>query len=106
VWDYGSIESHLRLRSIFFLKLAWFLTAAPAGSNATSGSIHHLGNPGQNAAASGAYTAYELLSDECHTQDPEVFLEFGEPHRPSLKELLIWLLKVSPVRRLLFTSDY
>jgi hypothetical protein len=74
--------------------------------NATSGSIYHLGNPGQNTAASGAFTAYELLSDDCHTQDPQVFLEFGEQHRPSLKELLIWLLSVSPERLLLFTSDY
>jgi hypothetical protein len=74
--------------------------------DATSGSVYHLGTPGQNTAASGAYTAYELLSDECHSQDPQVFLEFDQSHVPSLKELLLWLLESSPERLLLFTSDY
>ena len=72
----------------------------------TAGSIYHLGNPGQNTGRSGAFTAYELLSDECHAQDPPVFLEFAQSHVPSLKELLLWLLESSPDGLLLFTSDY
>jgi hypothetical protein len=74
--------------------------------DATAGSMYHLGNPGQNTASSGAFTAYELLSSECHAQDPPVFLEFGQSHVQSLKELLLWLLNASPTGRLLFTSDY
>jgi hypothetical protein len=74
--------------------------------DATAGSIYHLGNPGQNTAPSGAFTAYELLSSECQAQDPPVFLEFGQSHVQSLKELLLWLLSASPTGRLLFTSDY
>lgn len=74
--------------------------------DATTGSMYHLGNPGQNTAPSGAFTAYELLSGECHAQDAPVFLEFGQSHVQGLKELLLWLLDASPAGRLLFTSDY
>jgi hypothetical protein len=74
--------------------------------DATASSMYHLGNPGQNTAPSGAFTAYELLSSECHAQDPLVFLEFGQSHVQSFKELLLWLLDASPTGRLLFTSDY
>jgi hypothetical protein len=74
--------------------------------DATAGSMYHLGNPGQNTAASGAFTAYELLSDECLEQDPMVFVELGKSHAHGLKELLLWLLDSSPAGRLLFTSDY
>jgi hypothetical protein len=74
--------------------------------DARAGSIYHLGNPGQNAAPSGAFTAYELLSDKCLDQEPLVFLEFAQLHVPSLKKLLPWLLESSPDGLLLFTSDY
>jgi hypothetical protein len=68
--------------------------------------MYHLGNPGQNAALSGAFTAYELLSDERLNQEPMIFLEFGHSHAQSLKGLLHWLLESSPTSRLHFTSDY
>ena len=74
--------------------------------DARAGSIYHLGNPGQNTAPSGAFTAYELLSDKCLDQDPLFFLEFAQSHVRSLKKLLLWLLESSPERLLLFTSDY
>ena len=74
--------------------------------DATAGTMYHLGNPGQNGARSGAFTAYELLSDECLDQDPIIFLEFGQSHVQSLKALLPWLLESSPAGRLMFTSDY
>jgi hypothetical protein len=67
--------------------------------DATAGTMYHLGNPGQNTARSGAYTAYELLSDKCLDQEPIIFLEFGQSHVQSLKELLPWLLESSPAGR-------
>lgn len=48
--------------------------------DATTGSMYHLGNPGQNTARSGAFTAYELLSPACLDQDPMVFLELDRSH--------------------------
>jgi hypothetical protein len=74
--------------------------------DAIAGAMYHLGNPGQNAVPSGAFTAYELLSDECLNQEPIMFLEFGHSHAQSLRGLLPWLLESSPASRLLFTSDY
>ena len=32
--------------------------------DAINGTLYHLGNPHQNAAASGAFTAFDILSDE------------------------------------------
>jgi hypothetical protein len=74
--------------------------------DATTGAMYHLGNPGQDSGHSGAFTAYELLSEECHAQEPPMFLEFGPSHVQSVNKLLLWLLEASPAGHLLFTSDY
>lgn len=74
--------------------------------DARAGSLYHLGNPGQNSGASGAFTAYQLLSNACLAEEPLSFLEFDQAHVASLKTLLLWLLESSPDGLLLFTSDY
>ena len=52
------------------------------------------------------FFAYELLSDDSRDADPVSFLEFAPEHVDSAHLLLDWLLRSSPERCLLFTSDW
>ena len=70
-----------------------------------SGCLFHLGNPGLPRDGS-PYFAYELLNEVSSEADPISILEFAPAHVESMRRLLEWLLRTSPVNRLLFTSDW
>jgi hypothetical protein len=72
----------------------------------TSGALYHIGNPLPADPRSGAFTAYMLLSTDSRDADPPLFLEFAPEHRASVRDLLFWLLQLSPSGQLLFTSDW
>jgi hypothetical protein len=71
-----------------------------------SGSLYHLGNPQFAGTNTGAFLAYDVLSEASRHAEPTSFLEFAPEHRDSARKLLSWLLQISPEGRLLFTSDW
>lgn len=71
-----------------------------------SGCLFHIGNPGLARPQGSPFFAYELLSDHSRDADPVSFLEFAPEHLESAHLLLDWLLRSSPERCLLFTSDW
>ena len=71
-----------------------------------SGCLYHLGNPAFANRENGAFFAYELLSEEMRGADPPTVLEFSTEHAASVQRLITWLLDVSPVGEILFTSDW
>ena len=71
-----------------------------------SGSLYHLGSPQFAGTTEGAFLAWDVLSVASRHANPPSFLEFAAEHLESARELLSWLLRVSPVGRLLFTSDW
>ena len=74
--------------------------------DALSGVLYHLGNPDLRDDDRAGYFAYNLLSEACRDADPSSFLEFDHGHVDSARTLLHWLLTVSPVGQVLFTSDW
>jgi hypothetical protein len=72
----------------------------------TSGALYHIGNSLPADPRSGAFTAYFLLSADCRDADPPLVLEFAPEHQASAHNLLSWLLRLSPIGQLLFTSDW
>jgi hypothetical protein len=70
-----------------------------------SGCLFHLGNAGLPREGS-PFFAYELLSVASRDVEPSTFLEFAPEHVESAHRFLEWLLRTSPVNRLLFTSDW
>lgn len=71
------------------------------------GCIYHLGCPHLRRSRTKTFEAYDLLSTNCHNQWPAfVYLEFEWTFMPSLRKMLRALLERSPVKRLVFTSDY
>jgi hypothetical protein len=69
------------------------------------GCIYHLGNPDLKAQRTGRiFFAYDLLTDRARSASR--FLEFSPDFTPAIHQLLESLIKSSPVRRLLFTSDW
>jgi hypothetical protein len=74
--------------------------------DALSGVLYHIGNPALRDNDRGAYCAHKVLSEASLYADPPSFLEFDSVHVVSTKLLLNWLLTVSPVGRVLFTSDW
>jgi hypothetical protein len=69
------------------------------------GILYHLGNPDMKQCGGGqAFFAYKLLSRE--SQNDGTFLEFAADYRRQVESLLSELLRVSPVHRVLFTSDW
>ena len=73
---------------------------------ALSGTLYHLGNPEFSTSTGGAFFASELLSRDCHDAEEAAFLEFAREHLDSVREILAWLLNVSPKGRALFTTDW
>ena len=63
-----------------------------------------MGNP--ELVRNPIFFAYELLSEESRDADPPSFLEFSPQHLHSAQALLAWLLNLSPLGELLFTSDW
>jgi len=71
------------------------------------GCIYHLGGPKTlDNSNRGYFTAYDLLSEVCRSQENSVFLEFKKDFLPFLKNIIQTLMKDSPVGIVLFTSDY
>jgi hypothetical protein len=71
------------------------------------GCLYHLGNPAlKNPDAPGCFFAWDLLSPECRAQEAEVFLQFAGDYTAGVRRLLEALLRSSPQRRLIFTSDH
>ncbi len=69
------------------------------------GCIYHLGNPDLKTHRTGRiFFAYDLLTDQARSASR--FLEFSPDFTPAIHQLLKSLIKSSPVRRLLFTSDW
>ncbi len=72
-----------------------------------SGSLYDLGNPGlRDAAQSGPFFAYELLSGVSREPFPPSFLEFASAHVDQVRAVLSSILAASPVGQALFTSDW
>jgi len=71
-----------------------------------SGCLYHLGNPEIANRESGAFFAYDVLSEEMRGADPPTVLEFSAEHAASAQRLITWLLDASPVGEILFTSDW
>jgi hypothetical protein len=69
------------------------------------GSLYHIGNPNL-AHDTGAFFAFEVLSEVSRRVEPPSFLEFGDAHLESARNLLRWLLEISPSGLILFTSDW
>jgi hypothetical protein len=90
----AEIKSHRAPKPLFARDLA--------GLN---GCIYHLGNPDLKTHRTGRiFFAYDLLSDRARSTSR--FLEFSPDLTPAIHQLLESLIKASPVRRLLFTSDW
>jgi hypothetical protein len=69
------------------------------------GCIYHIGNPDLKTRRTGRiFFAYDLLSDQARSASR--FLEFSPDFSPAIHQLLESLIESSPVRRLLFTSDW
>jgi hypothetical protein len=69
--------------------------------------LYHLGNPTlRDLSKSGLFFAYELLSESSRNQLPPSFLEFASPYRHEAHVVLTEILGASPIRRILFTSDW
>jgi len=66
------------------------------------GCIYHLGNPKLRREPDGWFFAYELLSEQKHNR----FLEFKSEFVPFIKFIFHELLKVSPAKQIVFTSDW
>jgi len=74
---------------------------------ALTGCIYHLGNPDLKTQRTGRiFFAYDLLSDHSRSASRPRFLEFRPDVMPAVHGLLGSLIESSPVRRLLFTSDW
>ncbi len=52
------------------------------------------------------FFAYELLSDRARSARRPAFLEFRPEFIPAIHDLLGFLIESSPVRQVLFTSDW
>ena len=74
--------------------------------DALEGCIYHLGNPELKARQTGIVFAWDLLSDRSRDATRPRFLEFRTEFLPTIHELLDLLIESSPVRQLLFTSDW
>lgn len=75
--------------------------------DALKGWMYHLGNPGCDAADyRGSYYAYELLSTRSQERKDCSLLEFAPDVLPGVRLLLEIALSLSPVQRLVFTSDW
>jgi hypothetical protein len=71
------------------------------------GCIYHLGSPFcDDFGYKGAFFAYELLSKRCRDSLPHRFLEFAPEFLPGIFDVLGVLLAASPVRLVLFTTDW
>jgi len=70
------------------------------------GCIYHLGDPDLKTRTTGAFVAFDLLSDRSRYAPRLTFLEFRPEFIPAIHDLLESLMKSSPVRQLLFTSDW
>ncbi|SRR5579872_613589 len=71
------------------------------------GCIFHLGNPDlKNRRKGRAFFAYDLLSDRSRSAARPTFLEFRPEFVPGIRELLGSLVQSSPMREVLFTSDW
>jgi hypothetical protein len=69
-----------------------------------SGVLYHLGNPDLKETPSGrCFFAYELLSEASKNAE---FLEFAPEYRVGVESFLESLMAESPVRELIFTSDW
>ena len=69
------------------------------------GCLYHLGNPDLKTRRTGRiFFAWHLLSDR--SRSASTFLEFRPEFIPGLHDLLESLVELSPVRQLLFTSDW
>lgn len=71
-----------------------------------AGSLYHVGNPDLLRREGGAFFAYEILSEPSRNAEPSSFLEFAPSYLSSMRDLLQWLLGVSPVGQIMFTSDW
>ncbi len=70
------------------------------------GCIYHLGCRHLRYKRIGAFEAYDLLSRKCRKQERMMFLEFNREVFPDVKRVIIKLIKMSPISKVLFTSDY
>lgn len=71
------------------------------------GCIYHLASPFCAAPGyTGAWFAYELLSERCRNPIPARFLEFAPESVAPLAHLLRLLLAASPVGLVIFTTDW
>ena len=72
-----------------------------------TGCIYHLGNPDLKIQKTRRmFFAWDLLSDRVRSSSRPTFLEFRPEFMASMHELLGLLMESSPVRQLLFTSDW
>ncbi len=71
------------------------------------GYIYHLGNPNcDKLEYEGPFFAYELLSERCQGSSQSRFMEFAPEFVLGVRELIGLLLKVSPIGRVIFTTDW
>jgi len=71
------------------------------------GCIYHLGCPHFLGTGARVFEVYDLLSMRCRNQWPKlIFLEFEHMYVPSIKKIMITLLKQSPIDIVVFTSNY
>ncbi len=64
-----------------------------------TGCIYHLLDDGK-------VTAFDLMKRDWYHDDSDDNMEFRSEYAPSLKKILEKLLHSSPVRQILFTTDY
>jgi hypothetical protein len=70
------------------------------------GCIYHLGSPERKTRKTGMFLAWDLLSDRSRSASRSTYLEFRSEFMQGLRDLLVSLIESSPVRQLLFTSDW
>jgi hypothetical protein len=71
-----------------------------------AGMMYHLGNPNLKGDSGGrCFFAYKLLSEESKKVEAE-FLQFAPAFRSAAEAMLQELIAESPVKELLFTSDW
>jgi hypothetical protein len=74
--------------------------------NQMRGYIYHWGNPNMKCEKDGWFFAYELLSEKCLEQKNNRFLEFKSEYAPFVRFILHELLNASPIKQVVFTSDW
>jgi hypothetical protein len=70
------------------------------------GCIYHLGNPILKRQADGWFFAYALLNDKCRNQSRSQYLQFKAEFVPFIKFMIFELVRASPSKQLVFTSDW